>query len=504
MSFKIVKKDVASVSWLQGCHATASFTTLLPKLSTQALEKMTARAITPQSESVAVSSTTELAAAIRARRISSVEALDAMLARIERHNGALNAVVTMDVEAARARARTADAALERGQVWGPLHGVPFTLKDAFATAGMRTTVGFPPLDHVPDYDATVAARLKTAGGILVGKTNVAQLLADFQTDNPIFGRTNNPWDVALTPGGSSGGSAAAVASGMTPFEVATDLSGSIRIPSHFCGVFGFKPTEHRVSLGGIAPDPHNSPRTIRIASSVGPIARTVDDLSLIYSIIAGPDAQDTDVPPVAVEPVPNLALSKLRIAIAPQLGGFPIAADIRNAVESLGKQLALSGAVVEQPNFADMNLRDDLSSAGQAIGMAVGAAQPNQSNPTTLSAYMAALQRRDSAMIAWDRLLDGWDALLCAPAMVSAFAHCKPGTPLSVDGRKTDYFMVSGHATLFNYSGQPAVVLPCGLDREGRPIGVQLVGRRWDDSKLLGIARSVSEVSGVFRPPPLV
>jgi amidase len=179
-----------------------------------------------ESMDLVFSSTTQLAAAIRAGRVSATEVLQAHLAQIERHNPPLNAIITLDAERAHARAREADEALARGEVWGPLHGVPFTLKDAHATAGMRTTVGFPPLaDHVPREDSTVTARLKAAGGILIGKTNVPAMLADYQTDNPIFGRTNNPWDVERTSGGSSGGAAAAVVSGMTPFDIGTDLSG---------------------------------------------------------------------------------------------------------------------------------------------------------------------------------------------------------------------------------------------------------------------------------------
>ncbi len=195
-------------------------------------------------------STTQLAAAIRAGHVSAVDVLDAQLAQIATHNAALNAVITLDAEQAQARAEAADAALAPGEVWGPLHGVPFTLKDAHAPAGMRTTTGFPPLDHVPTADSTVTARLKAAGGILMGKTNVATMLADVQTNNPIFGRTNNLWNAARTPGRSSGSAAAAVAAGMTPFEMGTDLSGSIRIPAAYCGLFGLKPTEHCVSLAG--------------------------------------------------------------------------------------------------------------------------------------------------------------------------------------------------------------------------------------------------------------
>src|SRR6266487_632414 len=243
---------------------------------------------------IVFSSTTQLAATIRAGHVSAVEVLQAHLAQIGTHNSALNAIITMDAEHALERAREADEALAHGQVWGPLHGVPFTLKDAHATAGMRTTTGFPPLDHVPQEDSTVTARLKAAGGIPLGKTNVAMLLADYQTTNPIFGRTNNPWNIERTPGGSSGGAAAALAAGMTPFDIGTDLSASIHIPAHFCGLFGLKPTEQRVPLTGLIPG-LLGPRPVRIMSCIGPMARTVDDLALLYSIIAGPDGRDTEV-----------------------------------------------------------------------------------------------------------------------------------------------------------------------------------------------------------------
>src|SRR5579863_810125 len=273
---------------------------------------------------IVFSSTTQLAAAIRAGHVSATEVLEAHLAQIATHNPALNAIITMDAEHAYEQARKADEALARGEVWGPLHGVPFTLKDAHATAGMRTTTGFPPLaDYVPQEDSPVAARLKKAGGILFGKTNVAMMLADFQSINPIFGRTNNPWNVERTPGGSSGGAAAALAAGMTPFEIGTDLSASIRIPAHFCGVFGLKPTERRVPLTGLIPG-LPGPRPIRIMSCIGPMARTVEDLALLYPIIAGPDGRDTEVQPVPIDEVPTLDLKKLRIAFAPTFTGFPV------------------------------------------------------------------------------------------------------------------------------------------------------------------------------------
>lgn len=451
---------------------------------------------------IVFSSTTMLAAAIRAGSVSATEVLEAHLAQIDKHNPALNAIITLDAERARERARQADEALARGQVWGPLHGVPFTLKDAHSTAGMRTTTGFPLLDHVPQEDSTVTARLKSAGGILIGKTNVPVMLSDFQSNNPIFGRTNNPWNIERTPGGSSGGAAAALASGMTPFEIGTDLSGSIRIPAHFCGVFGLKPTENRVSSVGHIPG-LKSPRSIRIMSAIGPMARTVDDLALLYPIIAGPDGRDTEVWPVPVDDVPELALEKLRIAIASTFPGFPVAADIRNAIEELVQQLNRLGAVVEEAALPGLDFNQELSSAGELIGMTIGAFQPQENKPpTTLAQYLQALHRRDQSIIAWEQFFQKWDVLLCPPSMTTAFPHCEAGSPLQVDGRKVDYWMVSAHCALFNYSGHPAIVLPYKLDRDGLPIGVQIVGKRWDESRLLAVAKVLSKVTGEFQRPP--
>ncbi len=452
---------------------------------------------------IVFSSTTQLAAAIRARHVSAVEVLDAHLAQIEARNAALNAIITMDAERAHERAREADAALVRGEVWGSLHGVPFTLKDAHATAGMRTTTGFPPLDHVPQEDGTVAARLKAAGGILIGKTNVAAMLADFcRTENPLFGRTNNPWDTARTPGGSGGGAAAALAAGMTPFEVGTDLSGSIRIPAHFCGVFGLKPTEHRIPLTGLIPG-LPPPPSVRIMSCIGPMARTAEDLALVFAIIAGPDGRDTDVPPVPVDDVPDLTLKGLRIAVAPIFPSFPVAAAIRDAVQELAQRCHSLGAVVEEATLPQLAFGQDGASAGALIGMMTGAFQPEENqSPTTLAQYLEALHRRDQSMIAWEQFFQEWDVLLCPPSMTTAFPHCDGWPPLPVDGQAVEYMMAAAHCVMFNYTGHPAVVLPYMQDRDGLPIGVQMVGKRWDESRLLAIAKALAGVTVEFQRPP--
>lgn len=454
---------------------------------------------------IVYSSACALAGAIRTRQVSATEALDAHLAQIERHNAALNAVVIRDDVAARRRARAADAALARGELWGPLHGVPHTLKDAFATAGMRTTIGFPPLaEFVPDEDAGVVARLRDAGAVLVGKSNVATMLGDFQTGNPLFGRTNNPWDIERTPGGSSGGAAAALASGMTPFELGTDLAGSIRWPAHCCGVFGLKPTEHRVSLAGVVPDPRGTPRSIRIMSSVGPLARSVEDLALVYSLIAGPDGRDTDVPPVPLgldaEP---LSLAGVRVAFAPDFPGLPIASGMRRAVLDLAGELDRAGAIVDEARWPAFDLADALAGTGALIGMALGAFGNDGGQPgPSLADYFSALQRRDAVIATWERFFDDCDVLLCPVSMTNAFAHCEPGSPLLVDGQPVDYHLVSAHTALFNYSGHPALAMPYGLDDQTLPIGVQLVARRWEESRLLAVAAAITQHVGGFRRPP--
>ncbi|PBC01205.1 amidase [Mesorhizobium sp. WSM3860] len=453
---------------------------------------------------IGFSSTTELAAAIAHRRISAVEALDAHLAQIDRHNETVNAVVLLDQEGARERARQADAALARGEPLGPLHGVPFTLKDAHETAGMKTTVGFPPFaDYVAKQDSPVVARLKTAGGVLVGKTNVATMLGDWQSDNPLFGRTANPWDPSRTAGGSSGGAAAAVATGMTSFEVGTDMQNSIRLPAAFCGVYGLKPTEHRVSLAGAFPDPSGIPRSVRLMSCVGPIARNIEDLALIYQIIAGPDGADTDLAPVPVDPMPKLELKSLRIAFAGTFPGFPVAAEIGAAVERLAARLASAGAHVEEAKLPKLDLHDDLAEGGKLIGMMLEAAQPEPpEQPAPVSRWFAALARRDRSIFAWEQFLESCDALLCPVAMTTAFPHCKPGSALKVDGKDESYWMLPAYGAVFNYSGHPALAIPCGQDSNGLPLGLQLVGKRWSEARLLGVATAMAPLTGGFRRPP--
>jgi amidase len=239
-------------------------------------------------------------------------------------------------------------------------------------------------------------------------------------------------------------------------------------------------------------------------SCIGPMARTVEDLVLLYSIIAGPDGQDTDVDPVPVESdeAQPVELKGLRIAFAPTFGGLPVSTEIRDALSTLAKQLSEAGAIVDEAPLPVLDFEDDLEHAADLIGMLLGAFQPEEGEPPTpLAAYFEALYRRDQSIMAWEGFFEQWDVLLCPPALTTAFPHTETGSSLTVDGEELIYWMVNAHTTLFNYSGHPAVVLPCTHDHDGLPIGVQLVGKRWNEGKLLAIAKSLTTITGEFQRP---
>jgi len=447
-----------------------------------------------------------LARRLQRRQLTAVEALAAHLERIEQRNATLNAVVSLDADRARASAEAADAALRRGELLGPLHGVPMTLKDGHDVAGLRTTVGTDLFDRVADEDGTVAARLRAAGAIIVGHSNVPPFLADYQCANPIFGRTSNPWDTGRTPGGSSGGAAAALAAGMTPLEVGSDLAGSLRLPAHFCGVYGLKTTEHRVPLTGFVRLPGGLPRSVRILSSLGPMARDLGDLQLALGVIAGPDGRDGDVPPVPLGSRPRRPLQDLRLAVAPTLPGATVARAVRQQVERVAAQAADAGARVQE-RLPDLDWAALHELYGDLMGAVTGLFDPEaelRDEQRTLAWYLDALERRDRFVAVWEDFFQDLDGLLVPPAMTTAFTHRDPGAPIDVDGELVGYGGHGGLLVFCNLTGQPALAVPAGLDSDGLPVGIQVVGPRWSELRLLGIAREL-EWAGVlpgFQAPP--
>lgn len=284
-----------------------------------------------------------LAEGIRRRDFSSRELLDLHLDRIARLNPALNAVVTLDVDGARRAAEAADAAVARDESVGPLHGIPMTVKDSFETAGIRTTCGVPAWDRVPERDADAVGRLRDAGAIIIGKTNVPAMAADWQTVNPIFGATNNPWDTSRSTGGSSGGAAAALAAGLTALELGSDIAGSIRLPSNWCGVCGRKPSWGLVPQRGHLPPPPGALTATDLAV-MGPLARDVTDLELALDILAGPAAADATAWRLELPPLRASTLGRLRIATWLDDPAYPVQPDVTTVLTSAVAALADSGA----------------------------------------------------------------------------------------------------------------------------------------------------------------
>ena len=470
----------------------------------------------------------ELAAAIRGRRLAAIEVVDACLDRVRRHNGALNAICTLDEAGARRRAKQADEALARGELWGPLHGVPMTIKDALETAGLRTTGGHPPLaDYVPSSDAPAVARLRAAGAILLGKTNVPPLSADYRADNPIFGRTNNPWDLERTPGGSTGGGAAAVAAGLSAFDVGSDLAGSVRTPAHFCGLFALKATERRIPNAGHIPEPPGLPRAVRHMNVLGPLARSVDDLALLTQILSGPSADEPDVPPVPWHPPEKRELRQYRFAWSTSFGGIPVTRDTRQAIEKLASELARLGCAVEERNpdgfdfdaawetWGEIAIAERAATGGERSAERVAALNATLGSEWAVARgsargvrdgvaeYMVALNRRDRLISILEGFFAKFDAFLCPVTVSHAIPHVPFGTPIGVDEHQVPYFIAgTAYTCPFNLTGHPAVVLPLARSKEGLPIGVQVLGRRWSEPELLALCAKLALVTGPFLPPP--
>jgi amidase len=472
---------------------------------------------------------------ILTHKITSVEVVDAYLEQIKRFNPKLNAIVTLNEDGARRRAKEADEALAKGVVWGPLHGVPITIKDNYATAGIRSTNGdLRHADFIPDFDATVVDRLKSAGAIILGKENLPVMAMDYQTNNPVFGLTNNPWDVSRTPGGSTGGGGAAVASGMTTISLGNDLGGSIRIPSHFCGVYGMKPTEHLVSGFGVPPVlPTARFNSVRHLISEGPLARSIDDLKLCLKVIAGPDVHDVNVPYIPLVEPQQKPLKELRIAWTDDFGGIPVSADTRRALKEFTENLSAQGCKVEKLNPPDFDFNGAWNTYGKIMDMELGVYNPAFARflnfafgwyyrkdvpflctvyPNSFEKFQRALTQRDAYVSKLEGFLSKYDVWLCPVTATPAYAHIKPdryfgpyplySKPVIVDGKPVNYLVASGcYTTIFNLTGNPVVVMPIGYSGDGMPIGVQVVGSRWHDMGLLTIAKQLDEVAKAYRAP---
>jgi amidase len=445
----------------------------------------------------------ELVDALASRKVGALELTDAAIARIEARDGPINAVVVRDFDRAREAAKAADAALARGER-RPLLGLPMTVKESNEVEGLPSTWGSPAFSGwVADKDAVAVQRLKAAGAIILGKTNVPPFLADWQSTNPVYGRTKNPWDLGCSPGGSSGGSAAALAAGMTPLELGSDIGGSIRVPAAFCGVYGHKPSYGLVPTRGHAP-PGLDGGPIALAV-VGPMARSAADLDLALGVLAGPEPHEAKAYSLNLPPPRQAELADHRILVVDQHPAAATDHEIRGALDTLARRLDQLGAPVDRAS----DLLPDLA-AQHGVFMALVGAALSRGSPggTTMNAHewMNALDAQVQFRRRWAVLFEAYDVVIMPSFGVAAFEHVdEPDNSkrvLVIDGQPTPYFNQIAWPGVALLPNLPATAVPIGFTRGGLPIGAQVMGPYLEDRTTIAFAGLLEREFGGFKAPP--
>jgi amidase len=450
---------------------------------------------------------TEAAAMLAGKEVSARELTEALLAWIEAANPGLGAVVALRPEEALAEAAAADQATARGGVLGPLHGVPMTVKDAFDVAGLPTTWGNPAFaGHLAGSDATVVRRLRRAGAIVVGKTNVAYMLGDFgQTANPLHGVTANPWDRARTPGGSSGGAAAAVAAGMSFLEYGSDLVGSIRLPASYCGVYGLRPSVASVPLTGFQPPgPPAAPSDMTYLSAVGPLGRSAGDLRTALQVTAGPEAPAARAWRWALARPRHSRLEDVRVGVVLDHGQAPVSGEVGAVLSDAVDALARAGATVAAGWPEGVDPVAQAESFGFQVRLFFAYQEPGDDLPP-FAEVVDQERRRMAARAAWGRYFQDVDVFLCPASFTTAFPHdprpFQDRTIATPEGERPyadQVFWVAQPAL----PGLPAVAAPVGRSAAGLPVGAQVVGPLHEDDTAITVAELLAEVAGGYQPPP--
>ncbi len=445
----------------------------------------------------------QMAELIRNKTISPVELVEAHLERIRRLNPKLNAFIHVDAEGARGQARAAEEGIASGAPGGLLRGVPISIKSAIEVRGFPWECGSKlRAGLVGETDAPLVERLKRAGAIVLGNTNAPELLMAWETDNLLYGRTNNPWDLERTAGGSSGGESAAIAAGLSAGGVGSDGGGSIRVPAHFTGICGLKPTPGRVPATGHFPA---SAGPFAATGVVGPMARTVEDLRLLFEVMAGPDIGDPYAAPVPVRKVPEEQLHSLKVGYFEDDGRTPVTAETRRAVRQAAEALEAQGFVVEEfrPEGLEEIRRLWWNLFGRAGGVVLGTMLEGreeelspilkqfsgyvaESPRLTLDDFMHTLLERDRVRTRLFQEMEEFPILLCPVAAVPAFRHGE--REWEIDSQKVKYLDAWSYTEWFNLTGNPGVSVPVGRSEEGLPIGVQVVGRPWEEEHALAVA----------------
>jgi Asp-tRNA(Asn)/Glu-tRNA(Gln) amidotransferase A subunit family amidase len=424
-----------------------------------------------------------MASLVRDGAVTPTELVEEHLRQIEKRNPALNAFVAIRADDALAEAR----ALDRGDAIGMLYGVPVTVKDSFDIAGMPTRVGCPSRPDTPAAcDATVVARLRRQGAIILGRTNTPEMLANYDTDNPITGRTRNPWDHSRTPGGSSGGEAAAIAAYCSPGGIGSDGGGSIRIPAHFCGIAGFKPTPGRLPGTGHTPALGNP---AGLLTAIGPMARNAKDLRLLFSALAGYEAQDPFSVPV---PLREPRLGQMRVGVWEQFYSVPVQSEIKQAV-------ARAAAILEAQSFTVEPFEPRGVERAPNVWAFLFSQWPTRPAEVSATDVLTNLAARDRMRAAFLRQLESEAvAALVMPAFGITAFPCGE-TRFEIEGKQVGFFQAAMPVLVANALGLPAVTIPMTLSSEGLPIGVQLMGRPYEDELLLELAIRLEEARGVWR-----
>ena len=462
-------------------------------------------------DEIIFSSAKNLAQTIRDKKASSAEVVDAYLKRIEEVNPKLNCFVQFN-EKARAQSLEADAALARGEVKGPLHGVPMTTKDSIETAGVITTAGtLGWAGHVPQEDATAIGRLRAAGAIMLGNTNVPEFCMSGESTNLVYGQTNNPYDLSRVPGGSSGGEAATISAGGSPAGLGSDGAGSIRWPAHCCGIAGLKPTSGRVPRTGHWPT-LSGIGLLDPWFHVGPMARYVEDLGLILGVISGVDWRDVRAVPMPLGDPGNVDLKSLRVAFFTDNGIRPVSEDTATVIRSAAKTLSDAGLAVEETRPDGIEQNYDLymqifgSDTGEAIRSLVEVAGTKETS-AEFGKLMALMPDEplsafeySSMMVRWDefrskmlRFMETYDVIVCP-------AYTGPAVPHGTFYPRFDNF---SYTIVFNLTGWPSAVVRGGTSDDGLPIGVQVAAAPWREDVALAVAQHLETALGGWQRPPI-
>ena len=463
-------------------------------------------------------SATSIASQIRSKTVSPVEVAQAHLDQIQQLNPKLNAFVDVQPEAVLAQARAAEKAVQSREKLGPLHGVPLSIKSSIDVAGHRCEAGSRlRAGNVPAQDAPLVSRLRSAGAVILGVTNTPEFLMAWETDNLLYGRTNNPWDLTRTAGGSSGGEAAAIAAGLSAGGVGSDGGGSIREPAHFCGIYGLKPTPGRIPSTGHFP---KAGGPFALIGVVGPMARTVEDLRVLFEVMAGADDGDPSAAPVPVRSIAAGELSTARIAFFEDDGRTPVTPETRQSVKTAAELLEKAGFAVEafRPEGLEearqlwwkffgisggMILRPILRGREQNLSNILRefymwtAAEPAHTGDSLLNAWLARDEVREKVLLQMRK----YPVLICPTASIPAFRHGE--RDWQVEGQTVKYLDAWSYCEWFNLLGFPAVVVPMALSPEGLPIGVQIVGRPWQEELVLAIAAKLEAERGEWQSPPI-